>query len=83
VRLGRAAQGVKALRRAHERDPLVDDWRRVSRRAELGHPAPDVGDVGVVVARLFGRRADAQRVDADGAALYLHLAPVDVGLRVE
>ena len=33
--------------------------------------------------RLFGGRIHAQRVDAGGAALHLHLAPMDAGLVVQ
>ncbi len=51
--------------------------------AELGHPAADEHALGVVVERLLGGRVDAQRIDAGGAALHLHLAPVDAGLEIQ
>jgi 3-oxoacyl-[acyl-carrier protein] reductase len=62
---------------------LVDDGRGVGRGAEFRHPAAHVQALRVVMGRLLGRRVDAQRVDARGARLHLHLAPVDAGLEVE
>ena len=49
---------------------------------QLGHPSPNEVPVRVLVQGLLGGRIDAQGVDARGAALHLHLAPVDARFEV-
>ena len=83
VRLARLAQAVKPVLGCIHGLALVDDGRWISRGAQFRYPLPDVVPFGVVIARLLGRRIDAQRVDACRARLHLHLAPVDAGLEIE
>lgn len=75
--------GEKLLFGSAHRPSLVDHRARVFASSKFRYPAPDELASRILVALLLGGRIDAERIDARGSRLHLHLAPVDTRLKVE